>query len=474
MNSVETIPDFLNRLRCEYSPETAFTMQAPDGGFRNVTYGGFVNDVFNLAGTLAPCLSGERRAAIAAENSYEWLVFYWAVMLLGKTAVLCDPELPWDELDENLTSLGVHTVFTRNAAIPTRKLRKIPMALACAPISDTAVQAFPEGQPDNECTILFTTGTTGIYKSVCLSQRNLVTAVIYRTVEFADDVFLALPFFHSLTVNGLITAMFFGRRVFIGNGPKYVLKDLLSFEPQMLLATPVYLNLLYKKLLHLCPGDSPKTIWGRNFRYLFNGGASPQQKVMEAFMENGVQLVSSYGTSETFSIASGNIGTTANYAGILAPHMQVRLDNGEIVVKGPTVFMGYASGNAGALEDGWYHTGDLGYIDSGNRLFLTGRKNNLIILSNGKNISPEYLEEKLGRIPQIAEAVVYASEDKIQAEIDLGQNPENGAKDSVLEAVHELNLQLPTYYQIRNVIFRNDGFQYRGIGKIKRTDHTKQ
>ena len=151
--------------------------------------------------------------------------------------------------------------------------------------------------------------------------------------------------------------------------------------------------------------------------------------------------------------------------GHTAPHMTVKIEDGEIVVKGPTVFMGYAQGES---PDEWYHTGDLGYVDDQGRLFLTGRKKNLIILSNGKNVSPEHLEAELCAIAQVCEAVVYGENDKICAEIYLGNHPSENARQQVTEQIRQQNKTKPTYYQIQKITFREEPFTHSGVGKIRR------
>lgn len=473
MNHIENTHDFLAYLSKAYGTKPAFAICTADKEYCEVSYEMFYTQVCHTANELQPLLLTEKRIAIVAENSYEWMVYYWSVMFLGKTAVLVDPEVSWNETAARLTALGVCTAFVSTDEHANDKIKKIMMTLS-APnrsIKEQISGVIESPKADAEATILFTTGTTGEYKGVRLSQKNIVSAVITGVADSveAETVFLPLPFYHSLTINGLITSMSQGCRICIGRGVKYIFKDMHYFAPDLIYVTPIFLNTFYQKIVHNDLNESTlEPYFGKHLRYAVTGGASPQQKVLERLIQCGIRIFTSYGSSETFCIASGEIGSREHYVGKIASHMRVKLLDGEIVAEGPTVFIGYTGSED--LDNGgkWYHTGDLGAFDDDGGLILTGRKKNLIILSNGKNVSPEYLESALCRISQIREAVVYAKDEKICAEVYLGKKADAEMENLVREQIHQLNCSMPTYYHIQKIIFRETEFSHSGIGKIKR------
>ncbi|MDO5786028.1 MAG: class I adenylate-forming enzyme family protein, partial [Eubacteriales bacterium] len=381
MDSIMDSYHFLDRISSQYSTRTAFTY-LKNKTLCDVTYSEFFHHVKMVAEQLSGIIENEKRIAIIAENSYAWMIYYWGTMLLGKSAILVDPEMDHDEITNRLRLFDIHFICVGENSLECNDMKVIRMEVpdSTAAVSLDCRRYETQNQEAAEAAILFSSGTTGDYKAVRLSQKNVVSAFIPNTIEYARTVFLPLPFFHSLTINCLITAMMCGCRIYIGSGIKYVLKDLQVFEPELICVTPVYINMFYQRLQrHAEDSNMLCKLFGKNLRYILTGGASPQQKVLDALRAKGIRILSSYGSSETFCIASGEIVAFENCAGILVPHMTVQFENGEIVVKGPTVFMGYFG--VEDTSDGWYHTGDLGYLDDSGRLFLSGRNKNLIILS---------------------------------------------------------------------------------------------
>lgn len=466
MKEYRDVYHFLNRVCTQYADKTAFTYLR-DRQLVDVTYSEFYYHVRQVAQYLSDILGDEKRIAIIAENSYEWLVYYFGTMLLGKAAVLIDPEMHPDEISKRLQLFHVHIVCVREEW-DFENVKQIPMVLTNGSLLDL-VDYEQQNQEKLEAAVLFSTGTTGDFKSIHLCQRNIVTGQVPFTIEYMNNIFLPLPFFHVMPQICVVTALTCGRKVYIGSGIKYVLKDMQQFEPEFICVTPMYLNMFVQKLERRKDApDALSKLFGRNLQAIMTGGASPQKSVIESLRHHGIRMYSIYGSSETSTIASGEIGAEERCVGYPAPYLQVNFEDGEILIKGPSVFLGYHEGED--VSDDWYHTGDLGYLDENGRLFLTGRKKNLIILSNGKNVSPEHLEAELFSIPQIAEAMVYAEDDSICAEIYAGEQNEE-TQQQIRIRIREMNLAKPTYYQIQKIIFREEPFPHVGIGKIRRNQH---
>lgn len=466
MCNPKDIYHFLTETSSQYGDKPLFTYLR-DKKLHDITYSTFFYHVRQVAQRLSSILLDEKRIAIIAENSYEWLTYYWGTMLLGKAAVLIDPEMHYEEITKRLQLCNVRFVCVGEDDRTFGDTERILMEFPDGPALDLEGHD-STNREKSEAAVLFSTGTTGDFKTIHLAQRSIVCGLVPYAVEYVNTIFLPLPFYHVMTQICVITAMTYGRKVYIGSGIKYVLKDLQAFEPEMMCVTPMYLNLFVQRLERRANDpDNVSRLFGRNLQGILTGGASPQKKVLDALCARGIRMFSIYGSSETSTIASGEISGNEKCVGYPVPYMQMKFENGEIVVKGPSMFLGYSEKED--VTDEWYYTGDLGYLDDSGRLFLTGRKKNLIILSNGKNVSPEHLEAELFTISQVEQAMVYGEDDKICAEIyteDSGEDIRQKIKDRIMQ----MNIAKPTYYQIQKVIFRDMPFPHVGIGKIRRNN----
>ena len=207
--------------------------------------------------------------------------------------------------------------------------------------------------------------------------------------------------------------------------------------------------------------------FGGELSFVISGGAAINQKYIDGMEAIGIQVLNGYGITECGPVVAVNHVYASRQGSVGFPMdcNQVRIEDGEIWVRGANVMLGYYQNEAAtkeAMEDGWFKTGDLGYLDQEGFLYITGRKKNLIILSNGKNVSPEELEDKIAELPHVLEAVVYAEDGAITAEVYTEEQ-----KD-VRETILALNRELPAYKHIQRVKFRNREFDKTTTKKIKR------
>lgn len=378
---------------------------------------------------------------------------------------------------------------------------------------------------DKTCALLFTSGTTGTSKGVMLSQRNLTAATnsscmsMYHVNEKSRLVSV-LPIHHTYEMTcGHLAAANIGATTFINDSIKYVIKNIESFKPTAMLFVPLFVETLHKKIwdtieakgmtkkvraamklsnaLRKVGIDLRKKIFadihktfGGCLESIVCGGAPLSQSLIDDFDAFGIPILNGYGITECAPLVSvnrlgmarsGSIGTPVENceAKVVLDEGQ---DTGEILVKGENVMQGYYEDPAATAEvftdDGWFRTGDVGYIDDDGYLYITGRKKNVIILSNGKNIYPEEIEEYISVIPEIKECVVVGrknnnGETVITALVYADEDRTQGmARDDIYNLIktqlNEVNKNLPLFKQIHELELRDTEFEKTTTKKIKR------
>ncbi len=376
--------------------------------------------------------------------------------------------------------------------------------------------------------IIFTSGTTGTSKGVVLSQRNIVSSIksSARMLDFSsEDVLLSvLPAHHTYEMTcGILTPILLGCEVCINDSMKYLTKNLQLFKPTVLILVPLFVTTVYKRIWDTATKNNQtkklkrgialsnalryvkvdlrrqffsqvNAAFGGRLKKIVCGGASLSPEYVKGFEELGINLVQGYGITECSPLVSVCPFHWKKYASVgPAVHdVEVRIDKenpddteGEIIVRGPNVMKGYYKApelTAEVLDaEGWFSTGDIGYVDEDGFIYITGRKKNIIILENGKNVFPEELEEHIYKIDLVAECIVVGKpnsdgETVITAQIfpdfekakEKGLNDINSVKDAVKEQIMELNKSLPIFKQIRGIEIRKTEFDKTTTKKIKR------
>lgn len=367
--------------------------------------------------------------------------------------------------------------------------------------------------------LFFTSGTSGKSKGVMLSQENMISDIDFACKNFhmSGNTLAVLPFHHSY---GLITSIFvpfyWERTIFINTSLKNIKKDMLFSKPQTMLLVPLFVETFYKTIWQtvreqgsekkLRSGiklsnfllkfgiDVRKKLFqpvldgfGGKLEYIICGGAPLQEKYVKEFRAVGIEILNGYGITECAPV----VATNRNYfhrdgsVGQILKCCDVRIEFdtfhstidevGEIQVKGRNVMLGYyrdEKATEEALVDGWFRTGDLGYIDFEGFLYVTGRRKNLIILSNGENVSPEELENLLLENDLVSEVVVYAEDGMITAEIfpNAAECMENMdiISAQLQEIIDACNRHLPAYKRIQRLKVRQSEFEKTTTQKIKR------
>lgn len=381
----------------------------------------------------------------------------------------------------------------------------------------------PRIDPDETSLIIYTSGTTGANKGVMLSNRNVMGTLrgCARLLHYPDVSFSVLPVNHSYELHAhIMSCMYCGTTVCINNDLKYLVKNLERFRPEMSCMVPMMLDLLVKRLkkqiaesgrqaqfdrtvrlsnaLRKAHIDVRRKLFkevlqplGGNLRMIICGGAALAQETADFLGNIGVEVYNGYGITECAPVAAVNPLSKARKfsVGHLLPTMEARIadpdedGNGEIQLKGDNVMKGYFKAPEDTLKvftrDGWFRTGDIGHIDKHNFLYISGRLKNLIILPNGKNVSPEEIEDSLRKhIPYIRECVVYADESNAGIHalcyLDPDYRAEQGldtiekAKDHMLPDFEKFNSEMPGYKKIADFDVVDKEFEKSTTHKIQR------
>lgn len=471
------------------------------------------------------------RVAILGENSYSWLLAFFAVIGGNNVAVPIDKELSADMIeklirDSECSALVYSDTYSDIAEKLMEKLSvKFINMNELESMVDHGVKLISSENMDyvnhkvNEdatAVIVYTSGTTGVSKGVMLTHKNLAldTYSACSNCTFYGNTLLVLPLHHTFgLVAGVFVTMLYGYSIYINTSLRNLSSDLIKVKPQSLFLVPLFVETLYKNVWNtveqkgktktlklmikisnglLAVGidvrrrlfKSVLSAFGGNLDTIICGGAPLNTKYIQGFRDFGINLLNGYGITECSPVVSVNRNEfyKDGSVGLILNECSVKIDNpnkngdGEVCVKGSIIMQGYykmESETNSVLSDGWFHTGDIGHVDEDNFLYITGRKKNLIILSNGENVAPEELETLLQNISLVNEVVVFEREHKIMAEIypDIQYAEKNSITDieaAINSAVVQLNSTLPKFKQINSVKLRDTEFEKTTTKKIKR------
>jgi len=383
---------------------------------------------------------------------------------------------------------------------------------------------------EKTCAVIFTSGTTGTSKGVMLSQKNLIHAIngSYRCTGFeTDDVVMSvLPIHHTYEMTcGILTPLFIGATVCINDSLKYIVRNFQLFKPTGAVLVPLFVTTVYKKIwdnarktgkekilrggiavsgvlkkVKIDPSKllfkSVREVFGGRLTRIICGGAPMPAELVASFDAFGIKLCQGYGITECAPLISvcTELDNRAGSVGQPIPGVTVKIEDaeeqdgrmiGEIVVKGHNVMKGYfedEEATAAVLQGAWFRTGDYGYLDEDGFVYITGRKKNVIVLNNGKNVFPEEIEEYLLKIELIKECVVVGRNGEDHSvtvtaiifpdfaraeELGIGSDL-NEVGGAIKEEIATLNRSLPSFKQIRGIEMRRTEFEKNTSKKIIR------
>lgn len=506
------------RSRAKNTPnDVAFSYLAGKNKIVNKTCLEFSSDIDALGTFLYEKGFRNTHIAIIGENSYEWLVSFLAIVNGGNVAVPIDKEQPAERVKQMLMQSDCKAVFVSKSYADLVNENSDVIVFSLSEFQ----QYISEGQKlinsgkmeyvnysvdiDKLAAIFFTSGTTGNSKGVMLNQKNIIYNICAsrKFVEVNGVVLSVLPFYHSFgLVIGVFSVYSYGCPIYINKSLKQIQSDIQKAKPAAVAFVPLFVETFYKTIMETArKSGKEKTLiraaklsdillkfgidlrkklfksvhaaFGRNLEYIICGGAPLDAKYVKAFRSWGVNLLNGYGITECSPVVSvnRNFYWRDGSVGQVLDGCQVKIaDDGEILVKGDNVMMGYYNDDISTKEvltDGWYYTGDLGYIDKDGFLFITGRKKNLIILSNGENVSPEEIETEILLDEAVSEVVVYGENGMLTAEI-FPDEEYLGNQQYFDDLISHLNKEQPQYRQIRKVKLRDKEFEKNSTKKILR------
>lgn len=467
-----------------------------------------------------------KHVAVIGPTTYEWIISYFGTANSGSVIVPIDAQLPAAEVCELLNRADIRMLvydsLRKDVAAMAREMCPEVEHFVCmqaeghlageAQAGDGLEKPMPgqlgektremtwslhqllsehagsfqcELDPDKMTAILFTSGTTGKSKGVMLSHRNLTDNAVCLDMKIpARTVSMTLlPIHHAYCFSmDILKGLYIGVVICINDSIMHVSKNLKLFKPEIILLVPMVIESVYKKLKE-SGGILPKKVvakagLGGNLKTIVSGGAFLPPELVFELKEYGIQILQGYGMTECSPVISTNLPweTKPGSVGKLLPNCEAKVVDGELWVKGSSVMLGYykmPEETKETLVDGWLRTGDLGYVDEDGFVFLTGRKKNLIILKNGENVSPEELENEIGKDPLVMEILVREKDSVIEAEIfpDLEYAKKKRIKDipgKLQEVIDTFNQGLPAYKKVHSLKIREEEFEKTPSKKIKR------
>ena len=469
--------------------------------FYDTSFKAFRENCDSLAVWIQEKFSSKVHAAVIGTTSSQYLTAWFGIQCSGNVSVPIDTSNSIDNIISEINRSDSEIVFFEDKHMknldrfknecPAVKYfvninKKHDDILFLADILSDYSGKIPEIKEvsiDDTAAILFTSGTTGISKGVMLSHGNLIDNVTcFDDGDYHGKKLLSvLPVHHVYCFTcDILCGMCHGATVCVNDSLMHLARNLNVFQPNLSTFVPmIAATILNKMQMSAKDGADKKAIakavFGENFEVIFSGGAYLSPEIISGYKEFGMDIAQGYGMTE----CSPRICTGIRHSpkpdsvGKIVNGCEVKIVDGEIWVKSKSVMKGYYKNpeeTAKSLTpDGWLMTGDLGHKGDDGFLYITGRKKNLIILSNGENVSPEELENCFASFAPIKEIVVYSENETIKAQIY--PDPDYVSDDVQAEInakVEEVNNTFPQAKRIVNVIFRDKEFVKTASKKIIR------
>ena len=540
---VHDLREMLENGAIRHPNKTAF-LQKVDGKYKPVSYIRFKNDVDSFGTALAARGFAGKRVIVLGENCYSWCLSYMTVVSGLGVVVPVDKEIPAEEV-ANIAKISEAALIIYSAKYKAKveglpeSVEKIAFDEIVSYIIDGAEllaagnRDYMERSIDRDalCSLIFTSGTTGVSKGVMLSQRNICTTIenlakmVY--IDTNDTALSVLPLHHVYECTcGFIYPLYRGATVAFSEGVRYIMRNVKEVSPTKMLCVPLLIETMYrkiwanirkkgienkvKKVIAVTNKIQPYSArmaakrkmfaeihesFGGKLNLLVSGGAPIDPEVIKGMRDFGLNVIQGYGLTESAPLAAVNHDKffSDRSAGLTLPGGEIKIidkqedGTGEICYRGDNVMLGYYGRpdlTAEVKRNGWLYTGDIGFVDENGFLVITGRKKNVIVKNNGKNVFPEELEAYISRDPMVSEAVVLGIMNEKKKDYDivaavypdaeyakeaLGANCTAEAIEEHIKAVIEnVNSIVQTYKRMDVVLVTDTEFPKNTSKKIKR------
>lgn len=541
------LKDMLLKTSLYNKNKIAFRIKDKQGYIVNKTYLEFKTDVVALATKLIDIGLKNKRIAIMGQNSYSWAVSYLAATIIG-VVVPIDKESSDDNIKQYLNVSESEAIIADNKYLKridnfksnlNKKILFVDMQNTMEYNNlqfyiDDGIRLLSSGNhefddikinSDEMKVLLFTSGTTGKSKAVMLSHKNICSNIVSIAkivkVDNNTSVLSILPLHHTYECTiGFLLVIYGGGNIAYVEGLRYITKNIEEYKPTFILCVPLLLENIYKKIIKSLKASLPKkylkneniidnlpfylkfivkrkikkTLGGKIKTFIV-GAAAIKPEIVDGFYNLGIKVLQGYGLTETSPLVVGNNDFYYKSAscGMKIPGVEFKIDHpnennvGEIIVKGDNVMIGYYQNeeeNKKVLIDGWFHTGDLGYVDEDGFLYITGRSKNMILTKNGENIYPEEIENILNEHDIIFESLIIGcsnGKDDVQVKAKIFPNKEvlkeyfgnkipskEEISSLISEIIKKVNQKLPNFKHIKTFKIMDEDFERTTTNKVKR------
>ena len=556
--NITDLKDMLYKSANKFKNKFAFKVKDATGKIYGITYEKFRNDVEALGTALEKLGLIGKSICVIGKNSYNWAVSYFASSILGIVVPL-DKELHTNDIinfinvSESSAIIGdekfISNIHNEKELLSNQNLTFINMSNSSLNIEntfnfDSLISSGEELIANNDNTfrnikidpnethiLLFTSGTTGSAKGVCLSHKNICSNImsIAMTVKVNTSVTVLsiLPIHHTYECTiGFLLIIYGGGTITHCDGLRYIQKNIEEYKPSFILCVPLLLENIHTKIMKTMKKSLPEKYFTNNKHVIDNlpfvirpivkhkikkslggrmktfivGAAPLNPNIVDSFFKLGIKVLQGYGLTECSPLVAGNndFFYKSNAVGMPIPNVKYKIYNpdsegcGEIIVNGPNVMNEYYKDEEATkrtIVDGWFHTGDIGKIDEDGFLYITGRCKSVIVTKNGKNIYPEEIEYFLNENKFILESLVYGVDtkadtqvnakilpnlDAISEELNTTTLTDSQVEDFIANIIKEINSRFPNYKHIKSFIILKNALEKTTTQKIKRYGNNLQ
>ncbi|MEG0919487.1 MAG: AMP-binding protein [Anaerovoracaceae bacterium] len=551
---------FIKDISSKYASNEAFILKSKinkETAYTSVSYAEFGSQIKAVATALLNRGYENKPISVIGNNSYTWLVSYYATLSGVGTAVPLDKGLPFEEINTSLIRSEAEVLFfdkVHSDSIMKLKdnnntniklfiaLDKIPGFTSIYDLISEGNQLIDNGNNEyeeksidpNETTILlFTSGTTSMSKIVMLSQNNILEnlqALQCSEYIYESDRNLAfLPFHHTFGSTGTLLMLATGMSTAFCDGLKYLSKNLVEYKITIFFCVPLLIESIYKKVIAQAKKDGKDKLLfrmlklsnfllkfgidirkkvfasvhnqlGGHLRLLISGASAIDKVALETFLGLGITTIQGYGLTETSPVLTceNNDNIRIGSVGKAMFNVDLKINNpdsqgiGEVYAKGPNIMSGYYENpeeTNKVFDNGWFNTGDLGYIDKDGYLFLSGRSKNVVVLKNGKNVYPEEIEILISNLPYVAENMVFGipkanDENDLILGVKIVYNKDyikthypSMSKDQLTQMINDdidqINNSMPVYKHLHRIIITDEEMIKTSTAKVKRHEEMK-